>query len=411
MHLVARFMFVLVILMSAYIPPLIQSQLGEVTILRSSAAQFPIIAANLRIRDRHGQDVTELGKQDIQVIEEGVPITNTTVLLQSTTSITPSLHVTLVAAAPDLPLEITLTSPSAAIGIVFDSTELLNTQQHKYTEDGRTAIERFLLSPTPDNLSAPRTKSPENPEVFSLYIPVAKSDQEVQPGQFAGFTADRNSVINYLRGMQPRLGTTNLYDAVLKAVQDTAAVARKRGSAAVVLIVSDGSDTGALSDDTLREVRRQANDNQVKIVAFGFGKALNTPGHGDRLLQLASSTAGVYKPYPAEPDIIDAFKAVVSATPASIYILQYHSQSFDDGKPHTFVVRVKLADGFVESDKVSFSIAGGANGLPPLEQILLRRYVLIAIPLALLISFMLMLIAGGIRWFQSGPLKDRITKH
>lgn len=379
-----------------------QAQSAAKVDIRAVAINFPEITIDIRVKDGRGRDVLDLDTRNVQVVEDGTTtITPLEVTQQTTDMSDPDRAISLSDGQQE-----TLKPTGAAIGIVFDATTMLNGgASTDYVAAGRNAIEKFLQQTG--------TQAPGNPEVISLFIPIDSPEQQIQPEEFVTFTYDRNAIINHLRTFQSRSGKTNLYAAIQQAVVDTATTAQSQGRNAVVLVVSDGGD--AISGDTFNAIIERANTSGVKISAFGVGtdKNLNEQQGGFRLNQLASATGGVYVQRPDDQSAANAFSSTVTATPASLYTLRYRTNLIDDGKRHHLVVQVTLPGGQVNSQQVEFT--GDAPILPgmqlaPLGDVLLRQYFVIAVPVALLGSLIVVLIMGGVRWSRSQSLSKGITR-
>ncbi len=361
--------------------------------VRAVALRFPDITVDFRVKDGGGRDVIGLEERSIQIIEDGTTIITNFKLERQTADIT----------SPERRLNLSdgkkseeIYATGATIGVVFDATTLLNdakNNEHDYLVEGRHAIEQFLLQ---TGVQAPR-----DPEAISLFIPTSSPDQEVQPADLAEFTQDRNAVINYLRAMPARTGKTNLYDVIQQAVETTARVARQRGSEPLVLVVSDGGD--AISKDSFDRTISQAQANMVKLVTFGIGADKNLAEGGFRLAQLAKTTGGLYLQRPDDAAVSDAFRKTVVAASAALYTARYSTALLDDGRKHHFVVQVTLPDGQATSQPVEFTTlldADDVSQVIPLG-VLLRQYLVIAVPVALLVSLLIVMMMGGIRWARS----------
>ncbi len=371
--------------------------------IRAVDISFPDITIDFRVKDASGRDVLDLTPRDVQVIEDGGTVISAVELGQQIADTSDPERTVNLSDGQNLE---TLTTTGAAIGIVFDATTVLNGgDSANHVAAGRQAIEQFLAQTG--------IQAPSNPEILSLFIPIDSPEQQVQPAELVDFTHDRNAVINYLRQMPSRSGKTNLYAAIQEAVEDTATVAQQQGRNAVVLVVSDGGD--AISGDTFNAIIERANASGVRICAFGVGtdKSLNEQQGGFRLNQLASATGGVYVQRPDEAAASSAFASTVTATPASLYTLRYRTSLIDDGKRHNLVVQVTLPDGTVNSQQVEFTGSVVPNPdmqLAPLGDVLLRKYVVVAVPIALLVSLLVVAVIGGLRWNRSQSLSRGITR-
>jgi hypothetical protein len=367
--------------------------------VRAAPANFPDIVADFRVKGASGQYITGLTSSDVRIIEDGTAITNVTWASQRADKSKPTLTVSLSDGKTE-----ELSTTGATIGVVFDATTLLNGAQGAgtgadYLAEGREAIKQFLFQTGP--------QAPNNSEAIGLFIPIASSDQKVQQdvpdANAEGFTQNRNGLINTMLTTEVRTGKTNLYDAIREAVEDTASVARQRGSAAVVLVVSDGGDT--VSAGSFDALIQQAIANKVTVIAFGVGtdRSLNEQRGGFRLNQLASTTQGVYLPHPDAAAAKNAFDTVVAATPAEIYTISYKTALIQDAKPHSFMIQVRLSDGSGQASSQQIPIVFPPASSQPksgLNQALLH-YLRIAVPAALIVSLLIALLMGALRWSRS----------
>jgi len=376
--------------------------------VRAAPANFPDIVADFRVKGANGQYITGLTSSDVRIIEDGTAITNVTWASQRADKSKPTLTVPLSDGKTE-----ELSTTGATIGVVFDATTLLNGAQGAgtgadYLAEGREAIKQFLFQTGP--------QAPNNSEAIGLFIPIASSDQKVQQdvpdANAEGFTQNRNGLINTMLTTEVRTGKTNLYDAIREAVEDTASVARQRGSAAVVLVVSDGGDT--ISAGSFDALIQQASANKVTVIAFGVGtdRSLNEQRGGFRLNQLASTTQGVYLPHPDAAAAKNAFDTVVAATPAEIYTISYKTALIQDNKQHSFMIQVTLSDGSGQASSQPIPIVFPPASSQPksgLNQALLR-YLRIAVPAALIVSLLIALLMGALRWSRSRSVGKLSTR-
>ncbi len=371
--------------------------------------QFPKVEMVFSVCDDTGNRIAGLDRSAIRLTEDGKPVSGFTMETVVADAQTPTQSVVL----PDGSM-LTLTATSASIGIVFDATQLLNgsgQQRRDSIAEGRAAIEAFLLEsgdPPP-----PRTRSPGNIERVGLFIPADQPDQSLRPESLPDFTQDRYAVINTLRQNLPeRQGKTSLIAAIQAAIDATARDAQQRGAEAVVLVVSDGGD--ALTGDTFNGLVAQANQQKVKIAAFGVGTDRALQSNGFRLKQLAEATGGVYIERPSATDAGNAFMRVVALRENAAYRVQYDTSIIDDGRQHPVVLEVTTPNG-VRTYSFSLTYESPADNVSfaPLGNVLLRRYFMFAIPIALLFSLFLTLLSGAMFWFgksSSGGLGGK-TRH
>jgi len=351
---------------------------------------FPKVTVQFQLCDQQSNPIVDLNRGAIRLLEDGITVADYTLDSQIADVDQPVLNVPLVSGT-----QYPLTAIGASIGIVFDASQLLNGSGADVRDNigaGRRAIEAFLLEmgdPPP-----PRTKSPANPERVALFIPVEQPSQSLFPSSLPGFTQDRYAVINTLRQDLPiRQGKTSLAAAIQTAIDATARDARQHGGGAIVLVVSDGGDT--LTGDTFNSLIAYANQQNVKVIAFGIGtdRALNN--NGFRLKQLAESTGGIYFERPGEVEAGQAFLSLVQPQPTALYTLTYNSRIIDDGKDHSMTLEISIPGG-TQNYTLPLRYNGTATTvLVPLYDVLVRQYLIFALPIAILVSFVLQLVIGG----------------
>jgi len=351
---------------------------------------FPKVTVQFRLCDQQSNPIVDLNRGAIRLLEDGITVADYTLDSQIADVDQPVLNVPLVSGA-----QYPLTAIGASIGIVFDASQLLNGSGADVRDNigaGRRAIEAFLLEmgdPPP-----PRTKSPANPERVALFIPVEQPSQSLFPSSLPGFTQDRYAVINTLRQDLPiRQGKTSLAAAIQTAIDATARDARQNGGNAIVLVVSDGGD--ALTGDTFNSLIAYANQQNVKVIAFGIGTDKALSNNGFRLKQLAESTGGIYFERPGEVEAGQAFLSLVQPQPTALYTLTYNSRIIDDGKDHSMTLEISIPGG-TQNYTLPLRYNGMATTvLVPLYDVLVRQYLIFALPIAILVSFVLQLAMGG----------------
>jgi hypothetical protein len=351
---------------------------------------FPKVTVQFQLCDQQSRPIVDLNRGAIRLLEDGITVADYTLDSQIADVDQPVLNVPLVSGA-----QYPLTAIGASIGIVFDASQLLNGSGADVRDNigaGRRAIEAFLLEmgdPPP-----PRTKSPANPERVALFIPVEQPSQSLFPSSLPGFTQDRYAVINTLRQDLPiRQGKTSLAAAIQTAIDATARDARQNGGNAIVLVVSDGGD--ALTGDTFNSLIAYANQQNVKVIAFGIGTDKALSNNGFRLKQLAESTGGIYFERPGEVEAGQAFLSLVQPQSTALYTLTYNSRIIDDGKDHSMTLEISIPGG-TQNYTLPLRYNGTATTvLVPLHDVLVRQYLIFALPIAILVSFVLQLVIGG----------------
>jgi hypothetical protein len=385
--------------------PLAQAQSTSELEIHATTVAFPQVTIQFSVHDATGRRVVGLGQSNIRLVEDGNPIPQFALDSQIADTATPVQQVALSDGST-----YSLAATGATIGLVFDATQLLNGSGAKARDNlsvARLAIEAFLLeSGDPPPV---RTLAPGNLEQVGLFIPVDQPSQTLQPDGATGFTQDRYALINALRGLQPRQGKTNLYAGVQAAIDATARQAEQMGTEAVVLVVSDGGD--AISGDTFNALITQATQRKVHIVAFGIGSDAALKSGGFRLKQLADGTGGVYLERPNAADAGAAFAQLAKPTPSAMYSLHYTTALIDDGKAHSVALQVNLPSGTVNYQfNLDTMHTAPPTTLQPLNDILMRQYVVIALPVALLLSLFLALITGFLRPGATGLNNGKTLK-
>lgn len=362
------------------------------------------VTIQFSVCDSNGVPLSGYTQNAVRLNEDGRPVANVAFQALTADQTNPALTAPLANGNA-----VALSAIPASIGIVFDATQLLNgtgSNLGDHIGAGRIAIESFLLEsgdPPP-----PRTIVPANPERVAVFIPADQPGQSLRPNDLPDFTADRYLVINTLRvGLPVRQGKTNLFAAVQAAIEATARDARQRGAPALVLVVSDGGD--ALTGDAFNSLVSQATQQNVRILTFGVGTDRALQNNGFRLQQLAESTGGRYWQRPNEADASAAFAQFVTANPASIYTVRYETAIIDDGQPHQATLEVATPAGNL-TYTMPISVTGSGNSeLLPVWDVLLRQYFLLAVPVLILVSaivvLMMAVFRGGINSATQAPTK------
>lgn len=333
--------------------------LGDVTI-----DTFPTVALTFRALDGDGRSITGLGRDDLQLLEDSQPVE--------------------LVSFEELPqLEI-----GASVGLVYDSAPTVG----EYLATSRAVIELLLEG--------------MDGETIGMFVPATNADEVVRPLEVPAFVdaSSRNTIINYLRTMMPRNGETLLYDALEQAIISTSDEARRRGSAAVVVVLSDGKGKDT-TEAEVSAIQSLAKEQGVRIVAIGLGspEALAAAETSGRLSALALSTDGAYIPIQQADAamIATTYAEEFPTTPVSHYRLAYTSARQRDGQPHTITLDLRDGDASVATLDTSFIAPQDTTRLRPLTQAL-GEYLLFAIPTAIL------LVVGGVAAIEA---TRRVTSH
>lgn len=324
------------------------AQSGSVEILGSiNTDSFPTVTVELHVSGGDGRSRIGLRRDDLQLSEDGQAVT--TADLQ----------------------ELPQPAVGASVGIVFDAAQPLG----DYVPAGRAAIEALLAKLTSESVG--------------LFMPAASPSDLIRPLEVPTFVdaASRNTIINYLRTMPLREGETLLYDALEQAIISTAEQAGARGSAAVVVVLSDGKGQGT-TEEQVSAIQALAKAQGVRIVAIGFGTAesLGAADTGARLSALALSTDGAY--FPVEQASVAQIETIYAdefpLTPVSHYRLTYSSALQRDGQPHALAITLRDGDQALAPAEGSFTAPQDTTRLRPLS-IVLGEYLLFAVPIAVLL--------------------------
>lgn len=351
---------------------------AQVAVTRFELARFPTTALELAVRDERGRLVTKLSQGQFTILEDTKRNDNLEKFEELSGNAVP-----------------------ATIGIVFDAATSLSA----YIGAGRQATETFINQ---TGASVVGTN-----EMLSLFIPIATPDQELQPAAFVDFidATKRNDLINALREIVLRSGTTSLYQTINEAIRATEAKARERGSKAVVLVVSDGVDR-TVGEETYNLMLKDAQASGVAVIAFalGTGDSLDAPDRGQRLRALADATKGRYIQVLDDQAVKEVYQAIVQAQPTSSYRLTYRSLLVRDTENHRVEIKVRLS-GTQEITSVAevFTVPTSEVALRPLAS-LLQHYFSITLPVAVLISVITVLVVRTARRITSRLLENTNTR-
>ena len=150
------------------------------------------------------------------------------------------------------------------------------------------------------------------------------------------FTADRDELVQYIRGGLQFGNGTRLWDAVDDSMTKLAAVDGRR----VVLLLTDGYDDGS-RESTLDAVIRQAESEDFMVYSVGLQVHFfnQTRGPDSGIRRLAETTGGGYFELRRDDDLNSTFTRVVDELHRQ-YVLGF-SPAVLDNKLHQVDVRVR----------------------------------------------------------------------
>jgi VWFA-related protein len=167
---------------------------------------------------------------------------------------------------------------------------------------------------------------------------IIKFATEVEVAQT--FTTDKNALIDAISGTA--WGSTALYDAIYRAVTDTAAQ-RSRGA---VIVITDGADSA--SSRSLEETINHAVSSGVPVYTIGLG-----PAPASVLEEIAQDTGGKYYYAPTSDDL-EAIYQEIAEVFQNQYSVSYQTSS-TGSSICTLEVRISSA-GLTGSDCKEFVI-------------------------------------------------------
>jgi hypothetical protein len=275
---------------------------GQVQIMSVDASAHPQVSAAVVVRDAFGRGVEGLKAQDVVVEEHG--------------RVVPTEHI-----------QITPTGEPAAIAtvaIVADISALLGSQEIEEVRDDVYLLFKHLLH------------NADEAEV-ALFVP--RSNALDQSLIVAPFTTDFEEALRALENTEPRNGRTDLYNAVVAAVNTSADRAIQHGGPAYVVVLSDGQDRTSIVGSGVsgaNEAARLAEERHVPVFTFGYGR-----NRGAALMaQVADRTGGTYQPNPTEEDITAFVNTMLASARAGSYEVTYRSSLPTDGAEHVLTIRV-----------------------------------------------------------------------
>jgi hypothetical protein len=365
-----------------------QSKSGVMVEITDEQTSDRTVSMKMRVIDQAtGREVAGITERDVVIIQDGAELKESGLRLVATTTdaTDPQNHT--------LPFnsKSPLIASGATIGIVADLSSALNLGAPAGTDyivEIRQAVEQWI--------SLGNTVAPGDPEAVGVFLPLAFNSQPLQPASAQGFSRDHNAIITALRQEPARDGATDLYDAVLAAVEATATEASRRGTPSYVVVFSDGTVTNKTTDPTDAILRKAEATNTI-IIAVGIGNPTSLEKDINRLPKLAPATGGQYIQVAAgdrEARIKAAYASLIKPVDRTGYDLAFNHTAPRDGKEHTFQVRVTLNGATWESQSLKIPEIGGPGPSPiqPLSAVQ-KDYLLLAVPLSVLAAALATLLA------------------
>lgn len=277
---------------------------GQVQIANVDASAYPRVSAVVTVRDAFGRGVGGLTARDFIIEDYGRIIPTEQI------EVTPINEVSAV----------------ATVAIVADLSELLGSQAIEEVRDDVYLLLTHLLYNTDD-------------AEVALFVP--RSHALDQSLNVVPFTTDFEEALRALEETEPRTGRTDLYNAVVAAVNASADRAIQRGGPAHVIVLSDGQDRTSIVGSGVtgaNEAARLAEERRVPVFTFGYGRGMQ---RGAAVMaQVADRTGGVYQPNPTEEDIVALVNKMLSGVRTGAYELAYQSALPADGVEHKLTIRV-----------------------------------------------------------------------
>lgn len=247
-------------------------------------AEVEIVSVPVMVYDKAGRFVADLKKNEIQILEDGVP-QEITYLASST-------------GEDRIPLSIALTLDTS--GSMQPSVKFLKEAATYFTGKLETTDQALVVQ-------------------FNESV---KSSSE--------FTDDTDRMDSFINGLQV-WGGTALYDAVMYGLDRL----RDRPGRKALILLSDGDDSGA-SSATRAQVTALAKSLEVSIYAVGI-QGFDTPR--GFLKNLAEDTGGVYYFPNKVSELIKVFEAI-SKDLKNNYMVAYSPKRAADNTYRKIEVRV-----------------------------------------------------------------------
>lgn len=143
---------------------------------------------------------------------------------------------------------------------------------------------------------------------------VIKFGSEIQVTQ--AFTTDKAALLTAIAAPFDKGGTTKLYDAALRAVDDTAAVPGDVRRA--VILATDGTDN-ASAPDGLTAAIAAANARSVPLFTVGIGSSISSTV----LRRMADETGGLYYEATTSQNLATIYQQLSSILYTNQYVLRF----------------------------------------------------------------------------------------
>ena len=372
------FLFAALILM--LLPSLVFAQTSYDVIISDVQTQGRTVTMKMRIVDQTTrQEVAGIEDKHITLYQDGTELRNTEVRLDSVTTDAFSTESNALPFDSNAPL----IASGATVGMVVDLSQALNQGAEPgkdYVNEVRQAAELWIKQG--------EHVATRDPEQIGLFVPLASNTQALQPEAVKGFQYDHNLVIATVRQEPARSGATDLYDAVLTAIEQTSTKAQERGTPAYVVVFSDGTISGD-SNTKAASVLDKAEAANVTLIAFGIGNPASLERDSNRLPHIAPATGGEYiyvAPDQREARIAEVYKQYIKPVDRTGYDLAFVHSAPVDNQEHTFQVRVTRNGQEWSSPVQPIPPAdAGEIGTIPLSEIQ-QWYLLRALPLGIVVA-------------------------
>jgi VWFA-related protein len=161
------------------------------------------------------------------------------------------------------------------------------------------------------------------------------------------FTTDKNLLRAAVLQDYPQ-GETALYDAIIKAIQDTAAEPPENRKA--VLVVTDGENKlDPPTTTTIDDVIASANSNGIPVFPIGIGASIDV----DILSRLADETGGIFYQSTDVITLEEIYQQIADSLIVNQFIFEYESL-LGTGQPATLTIEADY-NGLIDSDSRSYT--------------------------------------------------------
>lgn len=305
---------------------------AQLQIISVDAAGHPEMDISVIVRDQFGQGVKGLSAERFTIEEHGRVIPGEAIQ-----------------AAPmrDMPMPATL-------AIVADMSPLLGKEQLARLRTDAQALVKQI------------SRNKHAALEIGIFAPRSNQAGSEQRVDVLPFTADGKVAAQTFAQLEPRSGQTDLYNAVVTAINAVVDRAEQRGGPAYVIVLGDGLDRTSIvgaGSAGANEAARIAEDRNVRVFAFGYGNGLGRGG--DLLNQLAERADGAYWPKPDAAALKDVIGSVGAGATEGAYRLQYVSSLPADGAEHPLSVRVQL-DEMIAATETRYLAPRPWDGVTPI---------------------------------------------